>query len=49
LNEFRKLAHPAKVIAIHIKPTYFKQVVEELMALGLPNLEIGVPGKEYSF
>jgi ribonuclease BN (tRNA processing enzyme) len=47
--EVRKLARPSKIIAIHIKPTVFDQVVEELLALNLPDLEIGMPGKEYCF
>jgi len=48
-EEVRKLAHPAKFIAVHIKPRYYTQIVDELQALGLPDLEIGVPGREYCF
>jgi ribonuclease BN (tRNA processing enzyme) len=44
-----KLARPAKIIAVHIKPAFFEQVVGELRRLALPDLEIGVPGKEYRF
>jgi ribonuclease BN (tRNA processing enzyme) len=48
-EEVRKLSRPAKIIAIHIKPSYYDQVVKELLSLELPGLEIGMPGKEYSF
>ncbi len=48
-QEVQKLSHPAKIIAIHIKPTCYEEVVAELQALGLPDLEIGLPGKEYCF
>jgi len=48
-EEVRKLSYPAKIIAVHIKPAYREQVVEELLSLGLPDLEIGLPGKEYRF
>ncbi len=47
--EVRKLSRPATIIAIHIKPSFAEQVIEELLALELPGLEIGMPGKEYCF
>jgi len=47
--EVRKLRRPARVIAVHISPRFYPQVVEELRALGLPDLEIGEPGKTYEF
>jgi ribonuclease BN (tRNA processing enzyme) len=39
--EVAKLARPVRIIAVHIKARYRAQVVAELQALGLPNLEIG--------
>lgn len=48
-EEVRKLARPTKFIAIHIKAPFYDRVVEELRSLGLPDLEIGMPGKEYRF
>ncbi len=48
-EEVCKLSQPAKIIAIHIKPSFAEQIVEELLALELPDMEIGVPGKEYCF
>ena len=48
-EEVRKLRHPAKIIAIHIKASFYDQIVEELQASHLPNLQIGMPGVEYCF
>lgn len=48
-GELEKLGRPVRVIAVHIKPAFHEQVVAELQALGLANLEIGEPGREYSF
>ena len=48
-EEVRKLSHPAKIIAIHIKAALYDEVVGELQSLGLPDLEIGRPGVEYCF
>ncbi len=48
-DEVRKLSRPAKIIAIHIKASFYDQVVDELQSLKLPDLEIGLPGKEYCF
>jgi ribonuclease BN (tRNA processing enzyme) len=48
-REVAKLPPGVKVIAVHIKVRYREQVVRELEALGLPNLEIGECGKVYDF
>ena len=48
-REIKKLRRPATVIAVHIKPRFRVQIMMELKALGLPNLEIGQPGRPYSF
>jgi len=45
--EVAKLDADIPVIAIHIKPAFHADVVNELEALRLPQLEIGVPGNEY--
>jgi ribonuclease BN (tRNA processing enzyme) len=47
--EVRKVRRPARFIAVHISPRFYAQVVDELRALGLPDLEIGEPGKAYDF
>ena len=48
-NEVAKLEKDVPVVAIHIKPAFEEQVIQELQQLGLQNLEIGVPGKTYEF
>ena len=47
--EVAKVRRPVQFIAVHIKARYHAQVVQELRALGLPNLEIGQLGKPYVF
>jgi ribonuclease BN (tRNA processing enzyme) len=48
-GEVGKLHRPAKVIAVHIKARFHDQVVKELEALCLSNLEIGHFGVPYHF
>lgn len=45
--EVRKLEQPAAVIAVHLKARYRAEILAELSALHLPNLEIGALGKAY--
>ena len=47
LTECRKLKSDVTVVAIHIKAPFRDQVIEELEALNLPNLEIGTPDESY--
>lgn len=48
-QELRKL-HPAvPIIAVHIKARYYAQVVQELHALGLPDVRVARGGVTYSF
>jgi hypothetical protein len=47
--EARKLARPVPFIAVHIKPRFYDQVVEELNALDLPEGRVGKPGETYEF
>ena len=47
--EIQSLPASVRVIAIHIKPAWYEAVVDELLALGLPNIEIGQTGTEYQF
>ena len=47
--EVRKITRPASLIAMHVKPLYYAQVVEELRALGLPNLTMARFGEPYQF
>ncbi len=46
-REGRKVRGDARLYAVHIKPRFYEEVVRELHALGLPNLEVVVPGQEY--
>jgi ribonuclease BN (tRNA processing enzyme) len=48
-HEVAKMPPGVKVVAIHIKVRYREQVVRELRALELPNLEIGECEKVYEF
>ncbi len=47
--EITKLQHPATFVAVHIKARYHRQVVDEMLALNLPNLIIGKGGTTYSY
>ncbi len=47
--EIQSLPASVRVIAIHIKPAWYEPVVDQLLALGLPNIEIGLTGVEYQF
>jgi ribonuclease BN (tRNA processing enzyme) len=47
--EIGKLKKSAAVIAVHIKARYRAEVVKELAALNIPNLEIGQLGRVYNF
>jgi ribonuclease BN (tRNA processing enzyme) len=46
-GEVRKLQRPVRVVAVHLKPRYRDEVVQELHALNLPNLEIARYGPLY--
>ena len=46
-HEVAKMPPGIRVVAVHIKVRYREQVIQELSALGLPNLEIGQCEMEY--
>lgn len=48
-REVAKMPPGIKIIAMHIKVRYREQVIRELCALGIPDLEIGECEKEYEF
>jgi ribonuclease BN (tRNA processing enzyme) len=48
-EEARKVKKAVRFIAVHLSPRARAQIVKELKALDLPDLEIGRPGKAYSF
>jgi ribonuclease BN (tRNA processing enzyme) len=47
--EVGKLARPVPVIAVHLKARFRDQIVAELAALGLPNVELGRHGTAYEW
>jgi cAMP phosphodiesterase len=47
--ERQKLTRPVPIIAVHIKPPFYAEVVGELEALRDPLVQIGQPGREYTF
>lgn len=49
LHEYRKLRHSVPVYAIHIKAAFHEQMLGELEALGLPNVQIATPQRIYEF
>lgn len=48
-RELAKLDRPVRTVAVHIKVAYYAQVVAELAALGLPQVEIARFGQVYEF
>lgn len=48
-GEVGKLEKRTSVRAVHIKPRFYNQVVAELRALGLPDLEVVQGGKVYEY
>jgi ribonuclease BN (tRNA processing enzyme) len=49
-EELRKLSHKdLDILAMHLKPSFRLQLVEELAALGVPRLSAMEPGREYSW
>jgi ribonuclease BN (tRNA processing enzyme) len=48
--ELRKLTHEGMdILAMHLKPSFRRQLVEELEALGVPRLSAMEPGREYEW
>jgi hypothetical protein len=46
----RKLKHNGlDILAVHLKPAYRETIIAELVALGLPKLDVMEPGKTYSW
>ena len=48
-REVAKVKNNVAIIAVHIKARHYPRIVEELKAMGMPNLEIGRAGKTYHF
>jgi ribonuclease BN (tRNA processing enzyme) len=49
-RELRKLAHESpEVLAMHLKPSFRRQLIEELESLGVARLSAMEPGREYEW
>lgn len=49
-SELEKLNHKdLQILAVHLKPTYFETVCQELKKLNIKNLSVMKAGKEYKF
>ncbi|MCZ6598872.1 MAG: 3',5'-cyclic-nucleotide phosphodiesterase [Planctomycetota bacterium] len=48
-REVKKIERETRLIVVHLKPRYRREIEAELMALGIPGLEIGRPAEEYVF
>lgn len=48
-REIQKLRQPVRVIAVHIKARFQAQVLRDLEALGMADVEVGTTGKVYTF
>lgn len=47
-EELRKLTHNGlDILAVHLKPAYREQIIEELKALNIPKLGVMEPGRTY--
>lgn len=48
-SEARKLNHPTRLVAIHLKPAFHEQIASEIADLNLPDVEIVDIDREYEF
>jgi cAMP phosphodiesterase len=48
-QEYAKLGRDVPLIAIHIKPSFYAEVIQELNQLGIAQLTIGEPNRDYEF
>ena len=49
-HELKKLSHNGlDILAVHLKPTYREQLLEELKALEIPKLSVMEPGRVYTW
>jgi cAMP phosphodiesterase len=50
VQELKKLTHNGMdIMAVHLKPTYREEIIEQLKALNIPKLSVMEPGKIYSW
>ena len=49
-QELKKLNHNGMdIMAVHLKPTYRDEIIEQLKALNIPKLSVMEPGKVYTW
>ena len=48
-SEIKQLKDHVRIIACHLKPSYFEAISAELNSLEQSHLEVGVPGIDYNF
>ena len=49
-NELKKLTHNGMdIMAVHLKPTYRDEIIEQLKALNIPKLRVMEPGRVYEW
>ena len=49
-QELKKLTHNGMdIMAVHLKPTYREEIIEELNALNIPTLKVMEPGRVYEW
>ena len=50
VQELKKLTHNGMdIMAVHLKPTYRQEIIDELNALKIPTLKVMEPGKVYKW
>ena len=50
VQELKKLTHNGMdIMAVHLKPTYRDEIIEQLKALNIPKLSVMEPGKVYTW
>ena len=49
VDEIAKLGRAVPIVAVHIKAAFAQQTIAELRARTIPNLQLGEPGKVYTF
>ena len=50
MQELKKLTHNGMdIMAVHLKPTYREEIIEQLKALNIPKLSVMEPGKVYTW
>ena len=50
VSELKKLSHNGMdIMAVHLKPSYREEIIEQLNALNIPKLRVMEPGRVYEW